>query len=106
MGRPLAPAGPSASLLGEAVAGQRGNHQVERVVGARAVGGGVRERLDDLELSMIEPGQPCVTISGSASSRFERTWMKWMSSPSISVMNCGRALSFASHARQSYSVAQ
>jgi hypothetical protein len=51
--------------------------------------------------SMIEPGQPCVTISGSASSCWERTWMKWMSSPSISVMNCGSALSFASHARQS-----
>ena len=51
--------------------------------------------------SMIEPGQPCVTISGSASSCRERTWMKWMSSPSISVTNCGRALSFASHGRQS-----
>ena len=31
----------------------------------------------------------------------ERTWMKWMSSPSISVMNCGNAFSFASHVRQS-----
>jgi hypothetical protein len=51
--------------------------------------------------SMIEPGHPCVTISGNASSCGERTWMKWMSSPSISVMNCGRALSFASHGRQS-----
>ena len=29
--------------------------------------------------SMIEPGQPCVTMSGSASSCWERTWMKWMS---------------------------
>jgi hypothetical protein len=29
-----------------------------------------------------------------------------MSSPSISVMNCGRAFSLASHLRQSYSVAQ
>ncbi len=26
--------------------------------------------------SMIEPGHPCVTISGSASSCWERTWMK------------------------------
>ena len=51
--------------------------------------------------SMIEPGHPCVTISGSASSCWERTWMKWMSSPSISVMKCGRAFSFASHLRQS-----
>ena len=39
--------------------------------------------------STIEPGHPCVTMSGSAFSCFERTWMKWMSSPSISVMNCG-----------------
>ena len=47
--------------------------------------------------SMIEPGHPCVTISGSASSCWERTWMKWMSSPSISVMKFGSAFSFASH---------
>jgi len=32
--------------------------------------------------------------------------MKWMSNPSISVMNCGKAFSRASHLRQSYSVAQ
>src|SRR6266704_2028667 len=30
--------------------------------------------------------------------------MKWMSSPSISATNCGRAFSLASHLRQSYSV--
>ena len=40
--------------------------------------------------STVEPGQPCVTIRGSASSCFERTWMKWMSTPSISVMKCGK----------------
>ena len=56
--------------------------------------------------SMTEPGHPCVMMTGSAFSCCERTWMKWMSSPSISVMKCGRALSFASHRRQSYSVAQ
>jgi hypothetical protein len=50
-----------------------------------------------LSCSMIEPGQPCVTISGSASSCPDRTWMKWMSSPSISVMKFGRAFSFDSH---------
>ena len=54
-----------------------------------------------LSCSTIEPGHPCVTISGSASSCWERTWMKWMSSPSISVMKFGRAFSFASHGRQS-----
>src|SRR2546421_10650218 len=32
--------------------------------------------------------------------------MKWMSSPSISVMKCGRSFSLASHLRQSWSVAQ
>ena len=51
--------------------------------------------------SMIEPGQPCVTIIGSAFSWRERTWMKWMSTPSISVTNCGRAFSRASILRQS-----
>ena len=56
--------------------------------------------------STIEPGQPCVMINGSAFSRFDLTWMKWMSSPSISVLNCGSAFSRASHLRQSYSVVQ
>jgi hypothetical protein len=31
--------------------------------------------------SMTEPGQPCVTISGSASWCGDRTWMKWISTP-------------------------
>jgi hypothetical protein len=56
--------------------------------------------------SMIEPGQPCVTMSGNALACFERTCMKCMSSPSISVRNSGRAFSVASTLRQSYSVAQ
>ena len=34
---------------------------------------------------MIEPGHPWLMMSGSASSWRERTWMKWMSRPSISV---------------------
>jgi hypothetical protein len=45
-------------------------------------------------------------ISGSAFSCGEVTWMKWRSTPSILVVNCGRALSFASALRQSYSVVQ
>ena len=45
---------------------------------------------------MTEPGQPCVMISGMASSCLERTWMKWISTPSISVVNCGSAFSLAS----------
>ena len=56
--------------------------------------------------SMKEPGHPWQTISGSASSCPERTWTKWMSSPSISVMNCGMPFSLASHVRQSYSFSQ
>src|SRR2546427_148028 len=43
--------------------------------------------------STIEPGHPCVMITGNAFGCFERTWMKCMSTPSIWVMNCGRALS-------------
>src|SRR3954453_11150713 len=56
--------------------------------------------------STIDPGQPWQTTIGSASSCLERTWTKWMSSPSISVMKLGTELSLASHVRQSYSVCQ
>ena len=57
-----------------------------------------------LSCSMIEPGQPWVMMIGSAFSCFERTWMKWMSSPSISVRKFGKEFSRASTLRQSYSV--
>ncbi len=50
---------------------------------------------------MTEPGQPCVMISGNAFSCRDFTWMKWMFTPSISVVNCGSAFSLASHRRQS-----
>lgn len=56
--------------------------------------------------SAIEPGQPCVMISGSASGSGERTCMKCTVWRSISVVNCGYALSAASCARQSYVVRQ
>src|SRR6188508_1382905 len=56
--------------------------------------------------SMTEPGQPCVMISGNAFSCRDLTWMKWISTPSISVVYCGSAFSRASHLRQSYSVDQ
>jgi hypothetical protein len=39
--------------------------------------------------SAIEPGQPCVTISGNASSRSDRTCRKWTFCPSMVVVNCG-----------------
>ena len=55
---------------------------------------------------LTDPGQPCVMISGKACSCSDFTWMKWMSSPSISVVNCGSSFSFASSLRQSYSSAQ
>ena len=51
--------------------------------------------------SIVEPGHPCVTMSGNASSCSERTWMKWMSTPSISVMKCGSAAKRCSNVRQS-----
>ena len=50
---------------------------------------------------MTEPGQPCVMISGNAPSCSERTWMKWIWTASISVVNWGKAFSFASAFRQS-----
>jgi hypothetical protein len=43
--------------------------------------------------------------SGNPFSCDDLTWMKWTSSPSISVVNCGSAFSLASHRRQSYSAA-
>jgi hypothetical protein len=49
--------------------------------------------------SMIEPGQPCVISIGMASACGERMWANWMSSPSISVMNRGSALSLASNSQ-------
>jgi len=45
-------------------------------------------------------------MTGGAFSCGDRTWMKWMSGPSISVVKCGRALSLRSNLRQSYSSAQ
>lgn len=62
-----------------------------------AVGGGVDQRVDDLHCSTIEPGHPCVTMSGNAFSCFDRMWRKWMSNPSIVVVNCGTAFSFVSN---------
>jgi hypothetical protein len=51
--------------------------------------------------SKTDPGHPWEMISGSAFSCRERTWKKWISTPSIAVMNCGQAFSFASAFRQS-----
>ena len=52
-------------------------------------------------LETVGPLTDPTAHGGSASSCGERTWRKWMSSPSISAMNCGRAFSLASHRRQS-----
>jgi hypothetical protein len=40
------------------------------------MGGWIGQRIDDFNCSMIEPGQPCVTMTGSAFASFDRTWMK------------------------------
>jgi len=50
---------------------------------------------------MTEPGQPWVIINGNASACGDVTWRKWMSTPSIWVVNCGSAFSLASALRQS-----
>ena len=55
---------------------------------------------------MTEPGQPWVMTSGNAFSWRDFTWMKWMSTPSIWVVNCGSAFSRASTRPKSYSFAQ
>ena len=59
-----------------------------------------------VSISTIDPGQPCVMITGNAFSFGDLTWMKWMSRPSISVMKCGKAFSLASSLPKSYSVRQ
>ena len=53
-------------LAGEPVSGHRRDHHVERVVGVAAVGRRIGQRPDTFSISMTEPGQPWVTISGSA----------------------------------------
>ena len=61
----------------------------------------VGQRADHPEHLDDGAGPPCVMISGNASGCGDCTWMKWMSTPSISVLYCGSAFSFDSHARQS-----
>ena len=51
--------------------------------------------------SRNDPGQPWVITSGTAPGCGERTCRKWMSRPSIVVVNCGTWFSRASAARQS-----
>ena len=50
---------------------------------------------------MVTPTPRSALITGKAFACFERTRMKWMSTPSMLVMNCGRAFSRASTFRQS-----
>jgi hypothetical protein len=51
--------------------------------------------------SITEPGQPWLMLSGNACSWGERRWSKWSSTPSMVVLNWGRAFSLASARRQS-----
>ena len=53
------------------------------------------------QLKIIDPLTNPTAHNGSAFSCRERTCRKWMSTPSISVMNCGSAFSLASTLRQS-----
>ena len=68
---------------GEPEAGDARQHQVERVGGVAAVRARVGQRADDPVNSTIEPGQPCVMISGVASGSGDRMCAKWMFAPSI-----------------------
>ncbi|HYB28775.1 MAG TPA: hypothetical protein VEF89_19335 [Solirubrobacteraceae bacterium] len=86
---------------GEGVARDGRHHQIERVLGASPVSGRVGRGPIASSISIIEPGQPWVRINGSAFSCGDSTWMKWTSSPSISVLNWGSAFSLASHLCQS-----
>ena len=86
---PFRPPAGRGRLAGEPVAGHRRDHDMEGVRCASAVAVGLVSGSMILSCSMTEPGHPCVTISGKAFSCLERTWMKWMSSPSISVMKFG-----------------
>jgi len=49
---------------------------------------GIHERIDHLDELHHRPGQPCVMTHGVAPSTGERTCRKWMSTPSITVVNC------------------
>ena len=71
-------AGSTAALVGSPNprSRHRRNHHVEGIRRAGAMRRRIGQRIDNLQPSMIEPGDPCVTISGNASSCFERTWMK------------------------------
>ena len=51
-------------------------------------------------------GQPWVITKGMGLGPVPRSWMKWMSSPSTSLLKWWKALSFFSWARQSKSVRQ
>ena len=68
-------------LAREAIARHGRNDEVEGIGRSASVRRGIGERLDELELLNDRTGQPCDTMSGNASSCFERTCMKWMSSP-------------------------
>ena len=89
-------------LGGEAVAGQGRQHPGRtRPRRARRARPGRWSGPTAPSSSITEPGQPCVMISGSASGCGDFTWMKWMSTRSISVLNCGSALSLVSSLRKS-----
>lgn len=91
---------------GEPEAGEARQDQMDGVRRVAAVRPGVGERAGDVLESTMEPGQPCVMIRGVASGSGERMCARWMSAPSIVVMNWGHWFRRASAARQSYSCRQ
>ena len=58
--------------------------------------GGTGVNTNRITLNIPGPVTRIVMTSGKASSFGDSTWMKWISIPSISVVNCGSALSRSS----------
>lgn len=50
---------------------------------------------------MAEPGQPRAISHGMASGSGDRTYRKWMSRPSMVVLNCPKSFNIDSQRRQS-----
>ena len=93
-------------LAGVPVAWHRRNHQMERVRGACPMCRGISQGIDNLQLLDDRAG-PSVRDDERQRILMFRTNVDEMNVQPIDlVKNCGRAFSFASTLRQSYSVAQ
>ena len=93
-------------LAGEPIAGDRRDHDVERVLCAAAVGRRVGERADDVQ-QLDDRAGPAVDEDQRQRVLVRRADVDEVDvEASISVTNCGRAFSLDSNLRKSYSVPQ